>query len=1067
MASEESEVCPLCMEPMEADDLAFYPCDCRYQVCRFCWAKIINEENGLCPACRKEYNSEKPALYKPVSETDDTKLKSNRKRKDHLKKTKLNAEMLKLLPELRVVQPNLIFVVGLPAWICKDKEVLKGLEYFGRYGKVFKVEINQNQTFGGPQGQPSFSAYITFCRSEDAMRSIRELDQGMLHGRPLRVSLGTTKYCSQFLRGTKCTKHECMYLHELGDPAASFTKEEMQAGKHTEYMNKLLIDYSASTQSISSNSGQNEGLAESLDSGSASSAVFSKNLSGSDPISGSTKEPPLHPAAPNRGRHRVDNTIDRTSLSSPTKSAALHHQPQSRQQSDPDGHSTNTVGDGRKHRTHRNDYSSYSDYLPSELTDDSNFTTIKENAWNRPATSSNYASSELHKTKSVASTFGQSHGNGLDGKSTRGHLRTNDSRRGHPNRSEHGRIAVNHKPSTDCLFTSLDHPTPSGGASSNKTNITRATTTCTTNTSNTNNSNTDSSDWHCQLSTSDSCGHLASYGDEPVDIDFDPFRESQQGLAELLAAEVNKLGVTDDDSMTGPYNLNGHFPLSSRDTSDPLNFSCSPRVESAGGDNGFSDYTNANGPAPFAWLPNFTHSDTSIRGDPSSRNVQCAAANATLFSPRIYPPPPGFEENVRVLQQTDSSLFSSPNPSLMEFGLSESPCSPMSQLAAMGCYGNGSNLAQTNGPLDGSSPAFPFGHPPPSGKIDMAKFETNNGPSATVGSPHSPMQCGSSTMYRPPYPSADGSPLFRLDQALPRLDPQQQQVMANLFAATFNTASAMLNSRCQSAPGDSKSASRCSPNFDLTTFFNQLVRHAPFLQSLGAHTSLNAWTNVNGNTRTPGGGGLPETVLDSSAALSAAASMLFPPMQFQTRSTDLLNTDESSSGPDGSVFSNYNFPPGLPKQSSFPLHLAVSEAPSDKSLFNNFPNSSAGTSKDSPEIPSSVSSLTWNLDDPAIVSSQLTAMTSGNSVLPTSTWKPSSDSNSPIDLLQQLWRSGSGIQSSSSATQPQSSLFDAHLTSAYSFSTQNGSPTGQPNNHRQQILRDPSVHPASNTQCAE
>ncbi|KAA3682229.1 CCR4-NOT transcription complex subunit 4 [Paragonimus westermani] len=1046
MASEEGEVCPLCMEPMEADDLAFYPCDCRYQVCRFCWAKIINEENGLCPACRKEYNSEKPALYKPVSETDDTKLKSNRKRKDHMKKTKLNAEMLKLLPELRVVQPNLIFVVGLPAWICKDKEVLKGLEYFGRYGKVFKVEINQNQTFGGPQGQPSFSAYITFCRSEDAMRSIRELDQGMLHGRPLRVSLGTTKYCSQFLRGTKCTKHECMYLHELGDPAASFTKEEMQAGKHTEYMNKLLIDYSASTQSVS-NSGQNDSLVESLDSGSASSAIFPKNPSGNDPNPGSTKEPPLHPAAPNRGRHRVDSTIDRTSLSSPTKSTAPHHQPQSRQQSDPDGHSTNTVSDGRKHRIHRSDYSSYSDYLPPELTDGPTFTTAKENAWNRSATSSNYVSSELHKTKSVASTFGQSHSNGLDGKSTRDHLRTNDSRRSHPNRSEHGRTLGNHKPSTDCLFTSLDHPTPTGGTNSSKPNITRATTTCTTSISNNNNSNANSSDWRCHLSTSDSCGHLASYGDEPVDIDFDPFRESQQGLAELLAAEVNKLGVAEEDSMTGPYSLNGHFTLPGRDTSDPLNFSCSPRVESAGVNNGFSDYTNTNGPAPFAWLPNFTHSDTGIRGDPNSRNSHCAPATAALFSPRIYPPPPGFEENVRVLQQTDSSLFSSPNPSLMEFGLSESPCSPMSQLAAVGCYGNGSNLAQTNGPLDVSSPAFPFGHPPPSGKIDMANFETNNGSSATVGSPHSPMQCGAGTMYRPSYPSADGSPIFRLDQALPRLDPQQQQAMANLFAATFNTASAMLNSRCQSAPGDSKSASRCSPNFDLTTFFSQLVRHAPFLQSLGAHTSLNAWTNMNGNTRTPGGNGLPETVLDSSAALSAAASMLFPPVHFQSRSTDLLNTDESSSGPDGSLFSNYNFPPGLPKQAPFPLHLAVSEASSDKSLFNNLPNPSAGTSKDSPEVSSSV--------------------TSGNSVLSTSTWKPSSDSNSPIDLLQQLWRSGSGVQSASSATQAQSSLFDAHLSSAYGFSTQNGSPTDQPNSHRQQILRDPSLHPASNTQCAD
>ena len=33
---------------------------------------------------------------------------------------------------------------------------------------------------------------------------------------------------------------ECMYLHDLGDGAASFTKEEMQGGKHQEYEKQLL-----------------------------------------------------------------------------------------------------------------------------------------------------------------------------------------------------------------------------------------------------------------------------------------------------------------------------------------------------------------------------------------------------------------------------------------------------------------------------------------------------------------------------------------------------------------------------------------------------------------------------------------------------------------------------------------------------------------------------------------------------------------------------------------------------------------------------------------------------------
>lgn len=34
-SGEESSECPLCMEPLEMDDLSFYPCTCGYQVCFF------------------------------------------------------------------------------------------------------------------------------------------------------------------------------------------------------------------------------------------------------------------------------------------------------------------------------------------------------------------------------------------------------------------------------------------------------------------------------------------------------------------------------------------------------------------------------------------------------------------------------------------------------------------------------------------------------------------------------------------------------------------------------------------------------------------------------------------------------------------------------------------------------------------------------------------------------------------------------------------------------------------------------------------------------------------------
>lgn len=61
----------------------------------------------------------------------------------------------------------------------------------------------------------------------------------------LQASLGTTKYCSYFLKNMQCPKPDCMYLHELGDEAASFTKEEMQVsvvhGKHVKCATYVLL----------------------------------------------------------------------------------------------------------------------------------------------------------------------------------------------------------------------------------------------------------------------------------------------------------------------------------------------------------------------------------------------------------------------------------------------------------------------------------------------------------------------------------------------------------------------------------------------------------------------------------------------------------------------------------------------------------------------------------------------------------------------------------------------------------------------------------------------------------
>lgn len=131
----------------------------------------------------------------------------------------------------------MVFVVGLPPRLA-DAEILKKHEYFGKYGKIHKVVINPSTTYAGVQG-PSASAYVTYVHNNDALRAIQSVNNITIDGRSIKTSLGTTKYCSHFMKNQSCPKPDCMYLHELGDSEASFTKEEMHQGKHQEYEKRL------------------------------------------------------------------------------------------------------------------------------------------------------------------------------------------------------------------------------------------------------------------------------------------------------------------------------------------------------------------------------------------------------------------------------------------------------------------------------------------------------------------------------------------------------------------------------------------------------------------------------------------------------------------------------------------------------------------------------------------------------------------------------------------------------------------------------------------------------------
>eukprot|EP01134_Creolimax_fragrantissima_P001465 CFRG1465T1 len=222
MYDEEEAECPLCMEPLDETDKGFFPCVCGYQICGFCWHKLRNEGNGLCPACRKPFE-DRPAEFAHV-DADSARAKEKQK-KSHERKPR-EQDIRKNLANVRVVQPNLVYVIGLSPRLA-DEVVIRKNDYFGQYGKIMKVVVNKGSLYNGSQG-PSASAYITYARKEDAQEVIRAVDGVMVDNRVVRASFGTTKYCSYFLKHVSCPNPDCMYLHEVGETVDSFTKEEMK-----------------------------------------------------------------------------------------------------------------------------------------------------------------------------------------------------------------------------------------------------------------------------------------------------------------------------------------------------------------------------------------------------------------------------------------------------------------------------------------------------------------------------------------------------------------------------------------------------------------------------------------------------------------------------------------------------------------------------------------------------------------------------------------------------------------------------------------------------------------------
>ncbi|OIR57605.1 MAG: CCR4-NOT transcription complex subunit 4, MOT2 [Amphiamblys sp. WSBS2006] len=244
-------VCPLCTEKMDYSDKNLQPCICGHQVCLFCYHQLKERSNGVCPKCKRLYKEMSPEHLVPVAKLKTLKQEyeerkggkdRGRDEKTFLTPVSKARDSRRHLSDLRVIQRTLVYAIGIDIALGTE-QILEREEYFGQFGEIVKVVINTRNLAGASTG---IAVYVTYKNEDDAERAIAHIDGSVYEGRVIRATYGTTKYCSFFLRGMPCPNSDCMYLHDVGRPEKSYTKEQMAVSTHQ--LHSYVVDKKAAQE---------------------------------------------------------------------------------------------------------------------------------------------------------------------------------------------------------------------------------------------------------------------------------------------------------------------------------------------------------------------------------------------------------------------------------------------------------------------------------------------------------------------------------------------------------------------------------------------------------------------------------------------------------------------------------------------------------------------------------------------------------------------------------------------------------------------------------------------------
>lgn len=147
--------------------------------------------NGLCPACRRPYDDQSIEwkIVSPEEQKADIALQARKKalaRKKETEQRQVETNNRKHLAGLRVVQKNLVYVVGLCQQSSEEDflKTLRGDQYFGQYGKIIKIVVSRAKS--GSDNDKSIGVYVTFEKREDAAKCIAAVDGSKNSERTLR-----------------------------------------------------------------------------------------------------------------------------------------------------------------------------------------------------------------------------------------------------------------------------------------------------------------------------------------------------------------------------------------------------------------------------------------------------------------------------------------------------------------------------------------------------------------------------------------------------------------------------------------------------------------------------------------------------------------------------------------------------------------------------------------------------------------------------------------------------------------------------------------------------------------